>query len=99
MNVSQVMFVVAICTSVIAGAVTAIATYRSDITNIAIPATEPTIFSDFIPREATHIKKTNSTSVNPCNATTEYSLISEPRSEERRVGKEASSRSARHAEQ
>ena len=78
MNVSQVMFVVAICTSVIAGAVTAIATYRSDITNIAIPATEPTIFSDFIPREATHIKKINSTSVNPCNATTEYSLINEP---------------------
>lgn len=71
------MFVVAICTLVIAGAVTAIATYRSDITNIAIFATELTIFSDFILREATYIKKINSTSVNFCNATTEYFLISE----------------------
>ena len=64
-NDSQVILVVAICTSVIAGAVTAITTYKMDITNIAMPATDPTIFSDFMPRDATHMKKTNSASVSP----------------------------------
>ncbi len=72
------MLVVAISTFVIAGAVTAITTYKIDMINMAIPATDPTTFSDFIPLEATHIKKTNNASVSPCKATTVYSFINEP---------------------
>ena len=75
-NDSQVILVVAIC--IRKCAVTAITTYKMDITNIAMPATDPTIFSDFMPRDATHMKKINSASVSPCNATTVCSLINEP---------------------
>lgn len=46
---TAVMLVVAISTFVIAGAVTAITTYKIDMINMAIPATDPTTFSDFIP--------------------------------------------------
>lgn len=68
---------VVICILVIVGAVIVIVIYRSDIINIVIFVIESTIFSDFISREVIYIKKINSISVNFCNVTIEYFLISE----------------------